>query len=219
MPPTGQRKLQSLLKSIAGDNVAPALAKDATDALRLLNEERPRLVCLRLDLKRQGRELVRLASGWEWLVVVVRDDTHLVFATNAAHLQEEALKRRLALAFGIDQHPLARRRRLVSQDRRLTIDSGRVELVKDGKTVKLSTAELELLYALAEEPGRVLSRVELLTHSGGGRKGTHAADERVIDAHIKNLRKKLEDDPRHPEYLRTAYGRGYYLQGFPRPRH
>ena len=62
------------------------------------------------------------------------------------------------------------------------------------------------LYVLARTPGRVFSRMELLDRVQGT---TYEGYERTIDVHIKNLRKKLEADPRHPRYILTVYGAGY----------
>ena len=70
----------------------------------------------------------------------------------------------------------------------------------------LTTSEFELLRILAASPGRVFTRGQLLDSMRGV---TFESYERSIDAHVKNLRKKLEPDPRRPEYVLTVYGVGY----------
>ncbi len=90
----------------------------------------------------------------------------------------------------------------------LSIDRERCEVAVDGRLVELTPRELALLEALAERPGRVLSRRALLEEIAGF---DHYALERTIDMHVANLRRKLEDDPSQPRYVLTVKGRGYKL--------
>jgi two-component system, OmpR family, alkaline phosphatase synthesis response regulator PhoP len=90
---------------------------------------------------------------------------------------------------------------------RLTIDPDTRQVTRDGEAaVELTSSEFELLAALARHRGRIFTRAQLLDVVGGDR--TEAFD-RAIDTHIKNLRRKIEPDPRNPRYLRTVYGVGY----------
>ena len=77
---------------------------------------------------------------------------------------------------------------------------------REGSRIELTTSEFELLRALASNPGRVFTRGQLLESIRGV---TLESYERAIDAHVKNLRKKLEPDPRRPAYVLTVYGVGY----------
>ncbi len=77
---------------------------------------------------------------------------------------------------------------------------------RDGARVELTNSEFELLRVFASNPGRVYTRGQLLDAIRGV---SFESYERAIDAHIKNLRKKLERDPRRPEYVLTVYGVGY----------
>ncbi|MEO6867135.1 MAG: response regulator transcription factor [Gaiellales bacterium] len=77
------------------------------------------------------------------------------------------------------------------------------------QAVDLTAAQLRLLLALARYPGRVYSREELIEAVAGSMYGRD--DARVIDAHIKNLRRRLEPDPRKPRYIETVHGMGYRL--------
>ncbi len=72
----------------------------------------------------------------------------------------------------------------------------------------LTPSEFDLLAALMSQPGRVFTRMELLDHVQGE---AYAAYERTIDVHVKNLRAKIEDDPRNPQYIETVYGVGYRM--------
>jgi two-component system, OmpR family, alkaline phosphatase synthesis response regulator PhoP len=77
---------------------------------------------------------------------------------------------------------------------------------RDGSRIELTATEFELLRTLASSPGRVFTRGQLLDSIRGV---SFESYERAIDAHIKNLRKKLEPDPRRPRYVLTVYGVGY----------
>ncbi|HWL48764.1 MAG TPA: response regulator transcription factor [Acidimicrobiia bacterium] len=77
---------------------------------------------------------------------------------------------------------------------------------RNGSRIELTATEFELLRALASNPGRVFTRGQLLDSIKGV---SFESYERAIDAHIKNLRKKLEPDPRRPRYVLTVYGVGY----------
>jgi DNA-binding response OmpR family regulator len=93
-------------------------------------------------------------------------------------------------------------------DGRLAIDDTRHEVLLDGERVDLTTTEYKLLSALAQYPGRVYSRLELVNRVQGH---DFEGYERTIDAHVKNLRHKLEPDPHHPRYVETVHGVGYRL--------
>ena len=90
----------------------------------------------------------------------------------------------------------------------LVVDPGARSVTVDGRAVELTTAEFDLLHALAESAGRVLSRDQLLQRVHGP--GWSAYD-RTVDVHISRIRAKIEDDPRHPERLKTVRGVGYQL--------
>ena len=78
----------------------------------------------------------------------------------------------------------------------------------DGLQVLLTKSEFDLLGALAARPGRAFSRYELVTRVQGF---DYEGYERTIDAHVKNLRRKLGDDPRRPRFVLTVPGVGYKL--------
>ena len=81
---------------------------------------------------------------------------------------------------------------------------------KGGAAVGLTRSEYRLLAALAASPNRVFSREDLISHALGDRFDGY---DRTIDAHVKNLRQKIEDDPRNPLYIRTVHGLGYRFSG------
>jgi len=92
----------------------------------------------------------------------------------------------------------------------LVIDGQRYDVKLGGSTVNITPTEFKVLYVLASNPGRVFPREELVEKALGYQ---FEGYERSIDAHIKNIRHKLETDPRNPEYILTIYGVGYRFSG------
>jgi DNA-binding response OmpR family regulator len=90
----------------------------------------------------------------------------------------------------------------------LEIDTVQHEVRRDGEIVDLTPNEYRLVVTLARYPGRAYSRFELINHVQGY---DFEGYERTIDAHVKNLRKKIEPDPKHPRYVETVFGVGYRL--------
>jgi DNA-binding response OmpR family regulator len=88
----------------------------------------------------------------------------------------------------------------------LEIDLQAHQIVRAGQTIDLTPTEFSLLAILAAQPGRTFSRLQLLEQVQGV---AFEGYERTIDAHIKNLRLKIEDDPKHPQYIETVFGVGY----------
>lgn len=86
----------------------------------------------------------------------------------------------------------------------IDIDGHRVNL--SGETIHLTRFEFTLLSALARHPGQVFSRAQLLDKLHGI---AAAGYDRSVDAHIKNIRRKIEPDPTRPAYIQTVYGLGY----------
>ena len=88
----------------------------------------------------------------------------------------------------------------------VSIDVARMRVAVGSRTVELTPTEFQLLLALARQPGRIFTRSQLLDSIHGI---AFESYERAIDAHVKNLRRKLEDDPSRPRYVLTVYGVGY----------
>jgi DNA-binding response OmpR family regulator len=91
---------------------------------------------------------------------------------------------------------------------RLEIDRTRHEVRIGGRPRDLTVTEFEILVTLAARPGRAYSRAELAYHARGH---DFEGYERTVDAHVKNLRRKVEDDPAYPRIVETVRGVGYRL--------
>ena len=200
-------------------------ARDATTALTIFRHERPDLVVLDLNLP--------TAPGAEPLdgLDVARTirqmpdkpgQTPIIMLTARA----DETDRVIGLELGADDYvpkpfsprELTARIRAVlrrsttapSQPQRIEagamiIDPSRHTVTVDGDLVELTPTEFTLLRAMASETGRVFSREQLVSLLGTEYLGL----DRTMDSHIKNLRAKIEKDPRNPEYVLTVFGVGY----------
>ncbi len=92
----------------------------------------------------------------------------------------------------------------------VTLDVPRMQATVDGKAVDLTATEFQLLATMAREPGRIFTRAQLLDAVRGV---AFESYERAIDAHIKNIRRKIEPDPHEPRYVLSVYGVGYKFEG------
>ncbi|HEX6488584.1 MAG TPA: response regulator transcription factor [Candidatus Dormibacteraeota bacterium] len=86
------------------------------------------------------------------------------------------------------------------------LDSTRREFRVLGRSIELTPTEFELVEVMVRQPGRVFTRAQLLDAVHGTAMESY---ERAIDAHVKNIRRKLEPDPHAPRYLQTVFGVGY----------
>jgi DNA-binding response OmpR family regulator len=195
-----------------------ATAADGRGALRAVTRERPDLIVLDLRLPdMDGLDVTR----------AVRQSSSIPIIMLTARGEET--DKLVGLELGADDYmtkpfspkELVARVRVVLRRQALAqtggetlrigdlvIDRGRMRATVAGRPVDLTATEFQLLAALAQAPGRVFTRAQLLDRLHGV---TLEAYERAIDAHVKNIRRKLEPDPRQPRYLLTVYGAGYKL--------
>ncbi|UQU68599.1 response regulator transcription factor [Couchioplanes caeruleus] len=90
----------------------------------------------------------------------------------------------------------------------LEVDPGRFEVRVAGTPVNLTAKEFGIVELLAREPGRVFTRGQIIDKTFGFE---HDVSERTVDAHVVNLRRKIEANPAEPRYVQTVYGRGYRM--------
>ena len=98
----------------------------------------------------------------------------------------------------------ARRRAIRLGD--LMLDTDRLMVTATARAIDLTATEFQLVATLARQPGRVFTRAQLLDAVRGDEGESF---DRAIDAHVKNVRRKLEADTRNPRYILTVYGVGY----------
>jgi two-component system alkaline phosphatase synthesis response regulator PhoP len=195
---------------------AVSVARDGPEALLRARTERPDLVVLDLGLPRlDGLDVTRS----------LRRDSELPIIILTA--RDDEADRIVGLELGADDYvtkpfsprELVARVRAVLRRREphggdvlragsLELDVPRMRVAVDMRPVELTATEFSLLAAMAREPGRVFTRSQLLDAIHGV---AFESYERAIDAHVKNIRRKIEADPRAPRHLLTVYGVGYQL--------
>lgn len=199
-----------------------SIADCGAEALRLAKQEQPSLVLLDLKLPDLPGEAV--CRGIKEL-----GDIPVIMVTSKASEEE----RITGFALGADDYvvkPFSTRELVFrvkavlkrSEDqgqgspplsfngRRLILDAEGARVVVDGLPEILTATEFRLLHLLATRPGKVFSREELVQKALGY---TYDGYERCVDAHIKNIRRKLGDNPRKPLFIESVYGMGYRFNG------
>ena len=192
-------------------------AADGKEALMRARTERPDLVVLDLGLPRlDGLDVtrgLRRESDLPIIMLTARDDeTDRIIGLELGaddYVTKPFSPRELVARV---RAVLRRRDRGGSDDHlragALTLDVPRMRLDVDGTAVELTATEFSLLAAMARQPGRVFTRSQLLDAIHGV---AFESYERAIDAHVKNIRRKMESDPHDPRHLLTVYGVGYRL--------
>lgn len=93
---------------------------------------------------------------------------------------------------------------------KLKLDVEAKRLYIDDKEIRLTVKEFDILKLLAENPGKIYGREQLLTLIWGSK---YPGDARTVDVNVRRLREKIEENPAKPEYVHTKWGMGYYFQG------
>jgi len=195
-------------------------AEDGPQALELVERERPDLVLLDVGLpEMNGFEVlkaIRLFSDVPVIMLTVRDDELSKvqglelgaddYVTKPfSHL--ELLARVRAVLRRTQTLPLSHEQPFVSGD--IQVDFARREVTVRGQPVALTGTEYRLLYHLVRNAGQVLTHETLLARVWGRE---YTDEISYLKSYINRLRHKLERDPRHPEYILTEYGVGYWFR-------
>ena len=210
--------VSALADYLRADGYAAVTAADGPSALKAAAEHRPDLALVDIMLPGiDGLELTRRFQA---------DDIPVILVT----ARSDEVDRLVGLELGADDYvtkPFSPREvvaRVKAVLRRcgrqnvesstltvgdLTIDRDRHEVRVGAATADLTHTEFDILAMMAAHPGRVYTRAQLLEASAGD---VFEGYERTVDAHVKNIRRKLGDDPRNPRYIRTIIGVGYKVE-------
>jgi DNA-binding response OmpR family regulator len=212
-----EERLRSLLQAyLAQDGYNVSTAANGREALMLARQEKPDLIILDIMMPEM--------DGYEFLRVHRREqDTPIIILTARVDESDNVL----GLELGADDYVtkpfsprvLAARVRAVLRRTGQKTPRGQVLRAADveldrathvvtvgARPVDLTPSEFDLLAVLMAAPGRVYTRAELLDQVQGV---YYEGYERTIDVHVRNLRAKIEPDPRNPRYIETVYGVGY----------
>lgn len=202
------------------------VAYDGTTAVQMLRAEKPNLLLLDLMLPdMDGYDITRLVRSDQRLATIpiimltarVGDtdkvvglelgaDDYVTKPFNPAEIvarvraQLRAKQRLTSTLTGLEEEKL--------NVGPLVLDTGRRELMANGRVIELTPTEFNLMRIMMERPGYVFTRAELI-ETGLGYE--YIGMDRTLDSHIKNIRRKIEPDTKSPQYLQTVYGIGYRL--------
>ncbi len=201
-------------------------AGDGEEALHQLHAAQPDLLVLDLMLPHR--------DGWD-LTRTIRADSRLAgLPIIMLTARVEDVDKIVGLELGADDYVtkpfnprevVARVNALLRRARRssspasgiltvgeLVMNIDRHEVRVEGRVVDLTVTEFNILHVMMDNPGYAFTRGELIERSMGY---VYDGMERTLDSHVKNLRQKIERDPRQPEYIQTVYGVGYRIAESP----
>jgi DNA-binding response OmpR family regulator len=213
-----KRELVTMVRDyLTAEGFRVVTAHDGQEALFVAREEHPDLIVLDLMMPKMG--------GYDFIRAYTRESDAPILILTAKLDESDKV---LGLELGADDYVTkpfsmreltARVRALIRRANKSphlpdVLSTGQVILDRGRRTVRvqdrdienLTPSEFSLLEALMSVPGRVYSRYDLLEHLQGD---AYEGYERTIDVHIRNLRTKIEPDPRNPKYVETVYGVGY----------
>ena len=215
-----EKKIVEIIKAyLERESYQVIIAFDGKTALDLALKQHPDLIILDLMLPEM--------SGWDVCRSVRRESEVPIIMLTA---RDEVTDKIIGLEMGADDYltkpfdpkELVSRVRAVLRRTEskptpedilriadLAINIGKRQVQRGTKIFELTPNEFDLLRVMAENPGHVFSRMQLLDKVQGD---AYEGYERTIDSHIKNLRKKIEPDPEHPRYIITVFGVGYKME-------
>jgi len=214
-----EKRLVSLVQSyLTQEGYRAVTAYNGKDALAVAEKENPDLIILDVMIpEMNGYEFMRTHRAQKdtpiiMLTAKVEDDDKVIglelgaddYVTKPFKPRELMARVRNVLRRVGKNEPKGKMLKVSG----ITLDRDSREVFADERSVDLTPSEFDLLAALMTAPGRVFSRLDLLDVIQGVR---YEGYERTIDTHIKNLRSKIEADPRKPQYIETVYGVGYRL--------
>ena len=195
-------------------------ANDGLTALKVARDKNPDILVL--DLMLPGMD------GWDICRTLRRDSEVPILMLTA---RDEESDRLIGLEIGADDYVtkpfspkevVARVKAILRRTKGAAIKPAQVhigdvvmnleqyQVTKGGHPIELTPTEFKILELLATNPGRVFSRLQIVEQTQGY---SFEGYERTIDAHVKNLRRKIENNSKEPEFIQTVYGVGYKMAG------
>ena len=217
-----EKKIAELVRLyLESDGYRVLVAYDGQRALELARQGRPDLILLDLLLPgMDGLDVCRILQAESRIPIIMltaktTDEDKLIglglgaddYITKPFNPREVLARVRAVLRRA---HGEAAPGPLEMRFADLVIDRRRHEVIVRSEPAHLTPTEFRLLEALAADPGKAFTRTELLDMVFGY---DFEGFERTVDAHVKNLRKKIEPDPRQPSYVETVHGVGYRFSG------
>lgn len=215
-----ERRMVSLLQSyLMQEGYRVVTAYNGREALEVADKENPDLVVLDIMMpEMNGYDFLHAHRSEKdtpiiMLTAKVEDDDKIVglelgaddYVTKPFKPRELMARVRNVLRRAGKNKPAGETLKVLD----LSLDRETREVLVAGRSADLTPSEFDLLAALMSAPRKVFSRLDLLDVIQGVR---YEGYERTIDTHIKNLRAKIEPDPRKPKYVETVYGVGYRLR-------
>lgn len=213
-------KLAALIQTyFQKEGFATIVVHDGLSGVRLADERRPDILVLDLMLPGlDGWEVcrrIRKNSDVPIIMLTARDDEtdRLIgleigaddYVTKPFSPREVVARAKVILR-RTHKQPLAQITRIGN----LLIDTGRHEVRKGDELIELTPTEFKILELFTANSGRVLSRLQIVEKI---QDYAFEGYDRTIDAHVKNLRRKIEDNPKEPRLIQTVYGLGYKFSG------
>lgn len=219
-----EKNISDLIETyLINEDFDVVVATDGEEALEIFNRDTIHLIILDLMLpKLSGEEVctaIRTASNVPIIMLTAKVDEYdkieglsigaddyvtKPFSPRELVSRVKALIRRSYRG----SSPLAEK--LIFNSGDLEVDIDRMIVRKKGQNVYLTTNEFRILTSLLTNPGQVFTREQLIEIAFGY---DYDGYDRTIDTHIKNIRQKIEDNPKEPEYIVTVYGAGYKFGG------
>lgn len=213
-----EARLVSLVKAyLEQGGFRVVTAKNGREALFIARQEKPDLILLDIMMpEMDGHEFLRVhrqerATPIILLTAKVEEDDKIIglelgaddYVTKPFSPRELLARVRAVLRRGSQSMDISSARLHVAD---VSLDLERFLVEVNGERIDLTRSEFDLLAILMGSPGRAFSRLDLLDRLQGT---TFEGSERTVDVHIKNLRAKIEPNPRKPRYVETVYGVGY----------
>ena len=219
-----EKSISDIVKSyLTRDGYNVFQAFDGLEALKIFDNEEIDLIILDLMLpKMSGEDVMKnIRNKSKVPVIITSAKVEELDRINGLRLgaddyvtkpfsNKELVERVKAILRRIEKYNIPRADIIKTSDGRLLMDLKYNRFLKDGEEVFLTKNEFSIIKTLFSSPNKIFTRDEIIELTFGL---DYDAYDRAIDTHIKNIRQKIEDNPKKPQYIKTIYGMGYKSGG------